>query len=170
MRTRTWALVCGGLLGTILVGPVSPGQAEERKPDLKAIASKIADTINKNDAVATAKLYAEDAVLVQSGEPAPIRGRAATEKNYAGFFKAFPDWKVDWSPFMCSGDTIIFEGVARGTFSGPMTTPQGDVAPTGKKIALRFTFFAKISREGLIVEDRTYFDNLDFMQQLGLMK
>jgi len=31
-------------------------------------------------------------------------------------------------------------------------------------------FLAKISPDGLIAEDRSYFDNLDFMKQLGLIK
>ncbi len=34
----------------------------------------------------------------------------------------------------------------------------------------RFVFLAKISPDGLIAEDRTYFDNLDVMKQLGLIK
>jgi len=46
----------------------------------------------------------------------------------------------------------------------------GEVAPTGKSFKFRLVFLAKISPDGLIAEDRSYFDNLDFMKQLGLIK
>lgn len=85
-------------------------------------------------------------------------------------YKAFPDMRVEWSSILFSGDTIVFEGVNRGTFSGPMTTPEGDVAPTGRSFNMRLVFIGEISPDGLIAEDRTYFDNQDFMRQVGLAK
>ena len=108
--------------------------------------------------------------MIQSGEPGPVRGRAALVTYYQNFFRACPDSKAEFPSIFFSGDTIIFEGVSHATFTGPMATPEGDVAPTGNSVNLRLVFLAKISPDGLIAEDRTYFDNLDLMKQLGLMK
>jgi len=170
MRMRLWAIASAALLGAVLLGTALEGYAEQRRLDLKKIADKITKTVNSDDPVATTNLYTQDAVMIQSGEPGPVRGHAALLKSYQGFFRAFPDWRAEWSSIMFSGDTIVFEGVGHGTFSGPLTTPEGDVAPTGKSVNLRVVFLAKISPDGLIAEDRTYFDNLDFMKQLGLIK
>ena len=148
----------------------SQGYAQEPKLDLKKIADKITITVNSADPVAITNLYAQDAVMIQPNEAAPVRGHDALLKNYETIYKAFPDWKVDFSMVICSGDTIVFEGVGAGTFTGPLATPEGEVAPTGKKASLKFVMLAKISPDGLIAEDRTYFDNMEYMKQLGLLK
>jgi predicted ester cyclase len=85
-------------------------------------------------------------------------------------FKAIPDWKVDMSVVAFSDDTIVFEGVGYGSFTGPLATPEGEVPPTGGKVNLKLVFLARISPDGLIAEDRSYFDNLAFMKQLGVIK
>jgi predicted ester cyclase len=167
---RPWAFASAALLGTALLGTALEGYAEERKLDLKKIADKITSTINGGDPVAVTKLYTQDAVMIQSNEPEPVRGHAALLKSYQGFFKAFPGVRTEFPTIMFSGDTIIFEGVCHGTFTGPLATPDGDVAPTGKSFKFPVVFLAKISPDGLIAEDRSYFDNLAFMKQLGLIK
>ncbi len=159
------------LLAGVLLGMVSArGYAEKPKLDLKKVADNIVRTMNGGDPVALANLYAQDAVMIQSGEPGPIRGHADLLKSFQTMSRAFPDSKVEFPSILYSGDTIIFEGVGHFTFTGPLATPEGDVAPTGKSVKHRFVFLAKISPDGLITEDRTYFDNLDLMKQLGLLK
>jgi len=158
------------LAGVLLVMVSTQGYAEKAKLDLKKIADQIVKTMNSADPVAVTNLYTQDAVIIQPGEPGPVRGHAAILKSYQSFFRVFPDFKVEFPSIFFSGDTIIFEGVAHATFTGSMATPEGEVAPTGKSVNLRFVFLAKISPEGLIAEERTYFDDLDFMKQLGLIK
>ena len=158
------------LAGVLLVMVSTQGHAEKAKLDLKKIGDKIVKTMNGGDPVAITNLYAQDAVMIQSGEPGPVRGHAAILTFYQDFLRPFPDSKVEFPSIFFSGDTIIFEGVSHATFTGPMATPEGDVAPTGKSVNLRLVFLAKISPDGLIAEDRTYFDTLDLMKQLGLSK
>ncbi len=158
------------LAGVLLVTVSTQGWAEKPKSDLKQVADNIVKAMKSADPVAIANLYTQDAVMIQSGEPGPVRGRAALLKYQQDFHRAFTDLAVEFSSIFYSGDTIIFEGVAHVTFTGPMTTPEGEVAPTGKSANNRFVFLAKISPDGLIAEDRTYFDNLDVMKQLGLIK
>ena len=170
MRTRVWAIVSAACFGAVLLGAAPQGYAEGPRMDLKKIAEQVTRTVNTCDPVAITNLYTQDAVIVQSNEPQPIRGRAAILKSYQGLCRAFPDMKVEWSKIIFSEDTIVFEGVNRGTFSGPLATPEGDVAPTGRQFQCRLVFLGKFAPDGLMAEDRTYFDNLDFMKQLGLMK
>lgn len=104
------------------------------------------------------------------GEPEPLRGRQAIEDNYNVFFRAFPDMEVEFTLVMVSGDHIMAEGVTRGTHTGPLATSEGDIQPTNRKIELQFAFIFKVTPEGLIAEDRTYYDSASFMNQLRLNK
>ena len=158
------------LAAAFLLALVAQGCAQKPESDLQKVADKITKTLNSADPVAVANLYAPDAVMIQPDTSEPVRGRDALLKYYQMMFRAVPDWKINFSLVAFHGDTIICEGVGSGTFTGPLSTPEGDVPPTGKKITIKTVFFGKINADGLIAEDRSYFDNLDYMKQLGLIK
>jgi steroid delta-isomerase-like uncharacterized protein len=153
-----------------LLALVAQGCAKKPESDLQKVADKIIKTLNSGDPVAVADLYAPDAVMTQPDTSEPVRGRDALLKYYTAMLKAFPDWKVDFSLVAVHGDTVICEGVGYGTFTAALSTPGGDVPPTGKKFTLKMAFFGKINADGLIAEDRSYFDNMEFARQLGLIK
>lgn len=158
------------LVGLILILSFAQGTEEKAKVDLKKVADNYLKTVNSRDAAAVAKLYTEDAIMIMPGEPEPIRGRKAIEENQAALFRAMPDFSVEFTLILISGNHIVFEGVGRGTFTGPLVSPEGDIPPTGRSVKIKFAFIAKVNAGGLIEEDRTYFDNADFMKQLGLLK
>ena len=158
------------LAGLILILSFAKGTEEKAKVDLKKVADNVLKAVNSGDAAAVARLYTEDAVMIMSGEPEPIRGRKAIEENQAAFLRAMPDFKVEFTLILISGDHITFEGVSRGTFTGPLATPEGEIPPTGRSVAIKFVFIAKVTQEGLIEEDRTYLDTAEYMRQLGLQK
>ncbi len=116
------------------------------------------------------QLYAEDAVMFMPGEVEPIQGREAIEKNQAAFLRAMPDMSMEYTLILISGNHIVFEGVAQGTFTGPLASPEGDIPPTGKSAKVKLTFIVKVNADGLIEEDRTYYDTTEFMRQLGLIE
>jgi len=130
------------------------------------LATKINQAFRSNDPAALAALYTEDAVLHQASEV--FHGREAIQESYAAFFQAFPDGNSEFWNIMTCGDHFIYEGTFRGTNTGPLATPEGDMPPTGRKVELPFAFIAQMSPEGLIEEDRTYFDSALQAQQLGL--
>jgi predicted ester cyclase len=167
MKSRVLVFLWASLF---LVGVAAQGSSEKSKLDLKTVADKIMKTFNTADPVAIANLYGQDAVMIQPNEPVPVRGRPAILQSYQSIFKAFPNWKFDFVSILYSGDTIIFELVGHGSMTGPLVTPEGELAPTGKSLDLKTAFFAKISPAGLIVEDRSYFDNAEMMKALGMLK
>ncbi|MGD8539098.1 MAG: nuclear transport factor 2 family protein [Candidatus Aminicenantes bacterium] len=155
-------------ISLILVFSVTQVSTEQPDIDLKKVADKIVKAYTSLDPVAMANLYAEDAVLSEPGED--IRGRKAIQEHMESMFKAFPDFKIEFLTVIPSGNHIAFEMLARGTNTGPMMTPEGEIPPTGKKVEFKAVWIGRISQEGLIEEDRTYYDTADFMKQLGLMK
>ena len=136
--------------------------------ELQMLAGEVQKAWDDHDMKALVQLYAEDAIMFMPGEAEPIRGREAIENNQAAFLRAMPDFALDFSSILVSGSHVTFEGVARGTFTGPLASPEGDIPPTGKSAEVRFAFIAKVNAEGLIEEDRTYYDTADFMKQLGV--
>jgi uncharacterized protein (TIGR02246 family) len=143
--------------------------AEHHKADMKKLAENVQKAWDNQDMNALVQLYAEDAVMFMPGEE-PVRGRKAIEENQAAFIRAMPDMTVKFTTILVQGNHIAFEGIFTGTFTGPLASPEGDIPPTGLSVKAGFAFIAKVNPDGLIEEDRTYFDNLDFMQQLGLIE
>ena len=65
-------------------------------------------------------------------------------------------------------DRIAVEGTFRGTFTGPLPTPQGEAPPTGNRFALDFVDVFEV-RSGQFSAQRVYYDQMALMSQLGLM-
>lgn len=85
----------------------------------------------------------------------------------AGFKQAFPDLRWEMRAFVEGSDTVVAEGVFLGTNTGPMVGPGGSVPATGRRVELPFCDIWKV-RNGRIVENRIYYDQLAFLDQLGL--
>jgi ketosteroid isomerase-like protein len=64
--------------------------------------------------------------------------------------------------------TVYADGVFRGVNEGPMETPEGVLPATGRPLAMRFAIHLEVENE-LIARVRLYFDQLEFLGQLGLL-
>ena len=156
------------LVSLFLVFAIVQGSGD--KADFKKLAERVQKAWNDHDMDALAQIYAEDAVMYMPGEPEAIRGRKAIIKNQAAFIRAMPDMTMKLKIIASQGNYVAFEGIVTGTFTGPLTSPEGDIQPTGRSAKIGLAFFAKVNSDGLIEEDKTYFDNLDFFKQLGIME
>jgi steroid delta-isomerase-like uncharacterized protein len=85
-----------------------------------------------------------------------------------GFKQAFPDLRWEMREFIEGSDTVVVEGLFLGTNTGPMVGPWGSIPATGKRIKLPFCDIWKV-RNGRIVENRIYYDQVTFLGQLGLL-
>jgi len=135
--------------------------------DLKPIADKIIEVFNTQDGAALAQLYSEDQVTICSGVPEPVKGRKAKEEFVGEFFTAFPDLNIEPTSILFADNHIIFEVIMRGTNEGLL---EGEIPPTGRSVELKMIFVTRVNDEGLIEEDRTYYDTAEFMKQLGFME
>jgi hypothetical protein len=55
-----------------------------------------------------------------------------------------------------------------GTNTGPLVSPEGEMPPSRRRVEIRMAFILRVRSDGLIEEDQTYFDEAEFMKQLGL--
>ena len=135
--------------------------------DLNATAVQLTQAFNSHDPAAVGRLYSADQVTVLPGLP-PVAGRTAKEEMLAGYFRAFPDLKLEIPLVICSGEYIVCEGTMSGTNTGPLESPEGEMPATGRCITLPLVFILKVGSGGLVQQDHTYFDEASFLKQLGL--
>jgi steroid delta-isomerase-like uncharacterized protein len=122
-----------------------------------------------HDARAAAAMYAQDATLIDPTTPTPIKGRQAIEKNLENYARAFPDISGEVKNLFGSGDWLVAEVATRGTNTGPLEiSPGNTIPPTGKLVETRICWIVRVNTQGLIAEDRTYYDLYNLMTQLGL--
>ena len=129
---------------------------------------KLFDGFNTSDYDAIVALAADDFELIDCASGEKYVGPDGARRNAEGWLTAFPDVSVEILNIVASGDWAVAECVGRGTHSGPMQTPMGEVAPTGRKMELHFCSIIRV-RDGKIVEGRDYYDAMSIANQLGLM-
>jgi predicted ester cyclase len=66
------------------------------------------------------------------------------------------------------GDAVACEVDVRGTHTGTLRTPTGDVPPTGRSVRIESATVVAI-RDGKVATWRANFDLLGFMGQLGVL-
>lgn len=125
---------------------------------------------NAHDANAWAGHYAENATLYDPQYPEPVRGRSAVLKDIEDFMAAFPDMQFSTTSVIASGSQAAIQGVGSGTHQGPMQGPGGAIPATNKRVEVPFASFIRVNDQGLIEEERRYYDSMGMMQQLGLMQ
>jgi hypothetical protein len=63
-------------------------------------------------------------------------------------------------------DMIVTEGYLIGTHTGTFRSRQGDVPASGNRVSLRYAS-VRMVRDGKIAWEHLYFDQLEFLQQIG---
>ncbi|MCC9708930.1 ester cyclase [Streptomyces sp. MNU76] len=113
-------------------------------------------------------LFAEDAVA-HTPDGGELHGRDAIAEYWRQMTDAVPEARFESLSSFEVGDTAIDEGIYSGTNTGPLAFPDGTSIPaTHRNIRIRGVDFATV-RDGRITSYRLYFDQLEFMNQLGLL-
>jgi ketosteroid isomerase-like protein len=137
--------------------------------EARELMNRITEAIFRQDWAAAAKLYAPDAVAIT-----PDRGEISGTDNIIAWSReltdGFPDAKYEPVNEYESGNSAIDEGYFVGTNTGPLQGPTGETIPaTGKSVRVRACDVATVEN-GVITSHRFYYDQMDFLGQLGLME
>jgi ketosteroid isomerase-like protein len=120
------------------------------------------------DLKVVAELYAPDAVAV-TPDGGEIHGRDNIVDYWRQMTDAIPEATFESVHAYEAGDTAVDEGYFTGRNTGPIPLPNGEHLPaTQKEVRIRGVDFATV-RDGHIVDYRLYFDQMEFMGQLGLL-
>ncbi|MES1198041.1 MAG: ester cyclase [Chitinophagaceae bacterium] len=102
--------------------------------------------------------------VVMHASPTDIIGIDSARAYYANYLTGFSNITFTIKDVFGQGDKLVkhwnFSGTHTGVFFG--------IPATGKKVSLDGVTLVRMSN-GKIAEERDFFDNLDFMTQLGLM-
>jgi steroid delta-isomerase-like uncharacterized protein len=97
------------------------------------------------------------------------QGVDAVSALWRGWATALPDSAPTFHSALVSGDTVVLELTWRGTHTGPLETPGGSIAATGKRIELRACNVIEIAADtGKAKLQRQYFDMATLLNQLGV--
>jgi len=112
--------------------------------------------------------FAEDCEVIDAPSGMTSRGPDGYKQLILFFEEGFPDSTIEITNLFATEEEAVVEFIGRGTNTGPLHMPTGDVPPTGRLVELRFCDVYRI-RNGKIVSYRSYYDALSFMQQLGFI-
>lgn len=102
--------------------------------------------------------------VVMHASPSDVVGIDSVKAYYANFLTGFSNIQFTIKDIFGHGEKLVkywnFKGTHTGVFFG--------IPATGKTVSLDGTTLVRMSN-GKIAEERDFFDNLDFMTQLGLM-
>jgi predicted ester cyclase len=122
---------------------------------------------NAHDRASSTELVDGNAQIAAPGGMR-VSGKRGWEQLYDTWTNAFPDNRIE--------NALIFGGeghaaqAARfiGTQTGTLQAPGGDIPATGRKVDIRYCVVYRLEN-GLVTSLDLYFDQMDLLNQLGLV-
>ncbi len=133
-------------------------------PSARDVILKHIDAFNGRDS--DADPWAADAEFIAPG--AEFSGRDNVIGFIGVFQEAFSDLRLEVEHLLTDGRAAAAEGTMTGTHDGVFRTPNGDVAPTGRALALRWAA-VYVTEDDALKSEHLFFDQMDFLGQLGLL-
>jgi steroid delta-isomerase-like uncharacterized protein len=123
-----------------------------------AAAQQFVDAFNARDDQALRRLYHPDAIVKRPTWPGDSDVEASFESIRLDF-GAYPDGRIGIRRLIVQNRTAVVEFQFEGTNTAPLTLFSGRVVPaTGKVLRLGGTIVLAFDDDGLIREDRQYWD------------
>lgn len=135
--------------------------------DTREVARMFIDAFNSHDPARIAAAHAENVVAVVPPDMT-LRGREAVTAYITGWVSAFPDSYLEVHEEIVADDTAIQQYTFRGTHTGTLHSPGGEIPATGRALAGRGVEILTVAGDE-VAELQLYFDQLQVMTQLGLM-
>lgn len=124
------------------------------------------DTFNAHDIDGFAEVLADDVVFAAPGGMRGA-GKPACVEFFGGWWRAFPDARVEVHCVHFIDDVAVEEGTFMGTHNGVLRSPAGDIPPTGRSVTVPYLQVLRF-RDGKHASFNLMFDRLLMIEQLGL--
>jgi len=136
--------------------------------ELINVAKAQLDAYNNRDWDAARAAISSDFVYDEIGTEREIEGSNLAIAAWQGWVAAFFDAPGTTENAFAGDGKVLMEMRWRGTHTGPMQTPGGEIPATGKLIEFRGCQVIEIE-DGKAKSMRHYLDIMAMMQQLGLV-
>lgn len=134
--------------------------------DVIELARRHDEAFNAQDEAGRRAIEAPDIEAVMPGG-ITLRGHGQAMQVVRAFWEALPDARVTVERQVAAGDVVVNEGTLTGTHRGTFPTPEGEFPATGNPVTLRYAAVKRF-RDDRLVSEHLYFDQLEFLQQLGV--
>jgi steroid delta-isomerase-like uncharacterized protein len=146
------------------VPQAAPQPSPQRSP-IDVAKAQVTAYNEKNWGAVEAALTA-DAVYDEVSTERRVQGVQDILAIWRGWATALPDSKATFHNALASGNTVVLELSWRGTHTGPLQTPTGTIAPSGKSVDLRACQIVELAGDKAQTI-RQYFDMATLMRQIG---
>jgi predicted ester cyclase len=134
--------------------------------DTRAAFDAWLDAFNAHDEAAVRAATGDDCVFEGPGG-VRLEGGDAVAGYAKVWLNAFSDAALEADSIVVDGDWVAMNGTFKGTHDGILSSPNGDVPATGRRLEGRCAQLARF-QDGKAVEEHLYFDQMDVITQLGL--
>ncbi len=114
----------------------------------KRLVTEFIRGINEHNVEALSELMSEDHRFIDA-LGAEVKGRDVMKRGWVGYFKWFPDYKIECTQILESGNTFGIFGFAIGTYSGTDTRENHWRLPAAWRL---------VAENGLVKEWQVYCD------------
>ena len=135
--------------------------------DIKSVLDEYNDAFNAHDEARIRACYTDDAVFTAPGDVS-LEGPEAIAAWAMAWLNAFPDATATVDNEIIAGEWATLQQTFKGTHTETFVTDEGDIPATGKSVVGRAGEVIRV-KDGKIVEDHLYFDNMELLTQLGLV-
>jgi steroid delta-isomerase-like uncharacterized protein len=135
--------------------------------DHAAAARAFNDAYNARDWDAAIQLTTPNVAIANQATGQSFQGPDGVRAFLEGWATAFPDSQVETTSVIADEAAAAVEFHGRGTQSGPLAGPAGEIPPTGRAVDVPFVSVADFDA-GRIARLRLYFDLATMLQQLGI--
>ena len=128
------------------------------------------DGFNRQDG-SVMNLFTKDATWMDAGAREPEGGWERMRAGLLSIFEVFQDARLEPSHIMADGEWVCFEGSFSGIFKGGKWFVGGKervLPPMNRQISLSAAMFFRATADGLLSYWSLYWDNFQFLAQLGL--
>lgn len=133
----------------------------------RKLLDRYVERYNAGDLDGVMDLYAEDAVQIMPD--GTFEGWNSVRERLAQELDGFTDLNHTVRSFVEQGDLFADEWTFVGTHTGPFRLPDGtELPPTGKRVEIRGMELVQV-RDGKVILNTLYYDNLAVAVQLGLV-
>ncbi len=135
------------------------GETEER--NIRLVMEHFAAE-SQHDYAATLATLADDIQyrIVPAGMI--LHGKDGASRYYDRWWKAFPDVKIEVQRISAAGEWVVVEAVSTATHLGPFL----GIPPTGRTVRAHVCCLIRV-RDGKMVEETVYYDQLERLAQIG---
>ena len=154
-----------GAIGLAVGGAAGYTVANSAAEQSKQMLREYFASWNAHDVEKIASFVTDDIVCYNGARDQTFHGKDEFKGWPKGSFDAIPDFKLDITSLIGSGDMLACEWIFTGTLSGSLGP---GVPPTGKSFSVRGSTIAQ-TKDGKIQREADYWDITTFLRQVGLM-